>query len=64
MKEGEICRRAPHLLCIVDIGLGMEDALLGYAAGKLTAYYFLLPIQPKQWVSNERNIDNPNDTRP
>lgn len=59
-----MCLRDPGLLCITDTGLGIGNDLL-FMLNSREAYglLFLLLIQPKEWVNNERNKDNHNDTR-
>ena len=64
VEEEEMCLRDPGLLSITDTGLGIGNDLL-FMLNSREAYglLFLLLIQPKEWVNNERNKDNHNDTR-
>ena len=64
VEEEEMCLRDPGLLCIIDTGLGIGNDLL-FMLNSREAYglLFLLLIQPNEWVNNERNKDNHNDTR-
>lgn len=64
VEEEEICLCDPALLCIIDTGLEIgNDLLFMLNSREEYGLLFLLLIQSKEWVSNERSKDNHNDAR-